>query len=129
MDRIDQLERDIARLSLAVRLGLAAVIIGFLARSFTTLARAKQLGMIFEDLFGGKPLPPLTQFFLAFSTHISVGLSVFGLAAVALLFVRPRAVWSMPVGVFVAVTSIVISETALLALQAPFLSIISQLTA
>jgi len=129
MEEIDQLRREVARLSLAIRLGLVAVIVGFTVRACTTLARASQFRAIFMDLLGDQPLPSLTQFFLNFSTPMSVALSVLGLVVIVSLFVAPKQVWSIPAGILVAVASIVISETAVLAFQTPFLQIVGSLGA
>lgn len=81
------------------------------------------------DLLGDKPLPILTQFFINFSTPISIGLAVLGLTVVILLFTAPKQVWTVPAGILVAVVSIIVSETAVLAFQTPFLQIVSSLGA
>lgn len=129
MEEIDELRREVARLSLAIRLGLVAVIVGFTIRACTTLVRATQLKMIFMDLLGDQPFPVLTQFFLSFSNPISIGLGLLGVAVIVALLGAPKKVWSIPAGVVVAVASILVSETAVLAFQTPFLRIVSSLGA
>ena len=129
MEEVDQLRREVARLSLAIRLGLVAVIAGFTVRTCTTLARAGEFRAIFTDLLGDQPLPVATQFFLAFSTPFSIGLSLFGVAASVALLAAPKQVWSVPAGILVAAAGIVVSEAAGWAFQAPFLGILRSLTA
>lgn len=69
------------------------------------------------DLLGDRSLPALTQFFLSYSPPMSVGLWVLGAAVIVVLFVAPKQVWTIPTGIIAAVASIVVSETAVLAVQ------------
>jgi hypothetical protein len=128
MEKIEQLEKEMARLSLAVRIGLAAVIIGSVTRAYTTLCRADQFGSIFSDLLGEKSLPALTQFFLNFATPLTVGIGAISLAAVVALFTRPKAVWSIPFGVCAAAGCIIVSELSLIAFQSPFLQLVTAIS-
>ena len=129
MEELDQLRREVARLSLAIRLGLVAVIAGFTVRACITLTRAGEFRVIFADLLGDQPLPAATQFFLAFSTPLTIGLSLLGVAVSVALLAAPKQVWSVPAGILVAAAGIVVSEAAVWAFQAPFLGIVRSLAA
>ncbi len=129
MERIDQLERQVRNLSLAVRLGLVAVIAAFALQCCAVLARAPHSADIFADLLAGAPLPVLTQFFLSFSMHATVAVIVLALVSIGVLFAFPRQVWSIPFGVLAAVATVAVTQLAAFSLQMPMLQIINSLSA
>ncbi len=129
MERIDKLEQRVRNLSLAVRLGVAVVTGAFALQCWIVLARAPHLGEIFSDLLGGAALPALTVFFLSFATPIAVGSCVIALVAIVCLFAFPNQSWTIPLGVFVAIVVIAITQLAAFSFQLPMIHIISSLSA
>jgi len=127
MDRMEKLEQEVDRLSLAIRVGLAAIVLGFGVRAYMTLSRAGQYTAIIADyLEGGTDLPAITVFFTTFSVPILIGLAVLALSSLVLLFRFPKQTWVIPFAIAVAVAAIVLSELALFAFQMPLVRIISQ---
>ena len=129
MDRIDQLEKRVRDLSLAVRLGVAVVTAAFALQCWIVLARAPHFGDIFADLLGGAALPALTVFFLSFATPIAIGACVLALLAILCLFVFPNQSWTIPMGVFVAIIVIAVTQLAAFSFQLPMMHISSSLSA
>jgi hypothetical protein len=127
MERIDQLEREVRNLSLAVRLGVSVVIAAFAIQSCVILARAPHFRTIFAELLEGTALPVMTTFFLTFATPIVAGSVVLALLAITAQFVFARQVWCIPFGVFVAITTVAVAQLANFAFQMPFFQIISSL--
>jgi hypothetical protein len=128
MEKIEQIEKEMSRLSLAVRAGLAAIIIVSATRAYTILCRSDQIRSIFSDLLGDKSLPTTTQFVLNFATPLTAGIGILSLAAVVALFARPKAVWSIPLGVCVAAGCSIVSELSIIAIQSPFLQLITEMS-
>ena len=128
MDRIDQLEKRVRNLSIAVRLGVAVVTAAFAIQCWIVLARAPHFGDIFADLLGGAALPALTVFFLSFATPIAIGACVLALLTIVCLFAFPHQSWTIPLGVFVAIIIIAITQLAAFSFQLPMMHIISSLS-
>ena len=129
MERIDQLDQQVRNLSLAVRLGLTVVIAAFAFQCCVVLARAPHFGEIFADLFEGAALPALTQFFLSFSLPITIGVVVLSVVSIVALFALPKQIWSIPLGVLVAIITVATSQLAAFSFQMPLLRIISMMSA
>lgn len=127
MERIDELEREVRSLSLAVRLGVSVVIAAFAIQSCVILARAHHFRTIFTELFEGTALPVMTTFFLTSAAPIAAGSVVFALLAITAQFVCARQVWCIPFGVFVAITTVAVAQLAAFSFQMPLLQIISSL--
>lgn len=127
MERIDQLEREVRNLSLAVRLGVSVVIAAFAIQSCVILARAPHFRTIFAELLEGTALPVMTTFFLTSATPIAAGIAVLALLAITAQFLFARQVWCIPFGVFVAITTVAVAQLATFAFQMPLFQIISSL--
>lgn len=127
MDRIEKLEQRVYNLSLAVRLGVAVVTAVFGLQCWIVLSRAPHFSNIFEDLLGGAALPSFTVFFLTFATPIAIGACVLALLSIVCLFACPNQPWSIPLGVFVAIIIIAVTQLAAFSFQLPMMHIISNL--
>jgi len=127
MERLDQLERELRNLSLAVRLGVSVVIAAFAIQACVILARAPHFRTIFEELLAGTALPVMTTYFLTFATPIAAGIVVLAVLAIMAQFLFARQGWCIPFGVFVAIATIFVAQLAAFSFQMPLLQIIGSL--
>jgi len=127
MEQIEQLRREVARQSLAMRLGLSSIILGSSVRACITVRRAVQYRAIFENLLDDMEVPGLTAFFCTFPTPIVIILAILGVISVAVLFLWPKQIWAVPFGIASAFLSLILCELALLAFQTPFLTALGEL--
>ncbi len=128
MDQMDQLERQVRNLSLAVRLGVAVIIAAFALQAHFILARAPSFRVLFAELLEGKKLPDITRFFFNHSAFLSTGTIVVALLAIAALFVFQRKIWCIPVGLFIGIVCFAVTQLAGFAFQLPMVQILQCLS-
>jgi hypothetical protein len=118
---------DVRQLARAVRFALVAIVLGL---SYLSLRSSLSIGsfeVIFRDMFGGKPLPTLTQFVLS-ARLLFVAVSILvPIAAVATLFLRDviRSVYLIGTLGFVTIAQFI---TLYHGLSAPLTQIISAMS-
>lgn len=127
MDQINELAQRVRDLSFAVRLGIAVVIGAFSLQAHIVLARAPSFREIFADLLEGKSLPPIARVYLAHSAWIEFGTLVMALLGIVCLFSCQKRLWSIPLGLIVAIVTIAVTQLAIFAFQLPLIQIISAL--
>jgi hypothetical protein len=129
MERIEQLEKEIRILSASLRVGTALLIAGFSAQCWFILSRAGEFRMIYRDLLGpDSRLPAMTALFVNNATAIMLSVLIGGAFAIALLCVKRARVWSVPLGIAVAVVTIGTAQFARFSLDLPMIGIMGQLS-
>ena len=129
MERIDQLEKEVRILSISVRAGTGVLIAGFASQCCFMLSRVDAFRTIFKDLLGpDSKLPSMTIFFMNNAMMIMIALVIIGVLTIFILGMKRTRVWSVPLGVAVALITIVTAQFATYSLELPLIGIISQLS-
>jgi hypothetical protein len=125
MDRIEELERNVRSLSIAVRLLTAVVIAAFALGTFFVLGKSANFQKVLASMLAEHTLPAMTRFVLEFARPIAVVNAAVGLLAIIALFTFSKKAWCIPVAVFVAIIGIAVAQLATVASQLPLLKVIS----
>ena len=126
MERIDQLERQVRNLSLAVRLGLAVIIAAFATQSCVVLSQGHSFSVLCINMFGSpNQITAMSIFFFEFATHIMAGIVIIAVLTIVSLFAFSRQVWCIPVGVLAAIIVIAVGQLAVFAFQLPMVKIVT----
>ena len=117
---VDRLEWQVHALSLAIRWGLTVAIVLQTLWCTLVLAQASTLEVIFEGLFGEQGLPAATQFVINSGSLITIAVGALSVGAIASMFVCRRRVWPVALGVFAAITPMVVTHVMWLAIAHEF---------